>query len=82
MSNLQIKDLPDEIHEELRRRAAQAGMSVRDYVLDLIRRDQALPSRQDWLGSLRALPEVKTSRRPAELIREERKRRIRHGSGH
>jgi plasmid stability protein len=82
MSNLQIKDLPYEIHEELRRRASQAGMSVRDYVLDLIRRDQALPSRQDWLGSLRALPAVKTSRRPAELIREERKRRIRRGSRH
>jgi hypothetical protein len=57
-------------------------MSVRDYVLDLIRRDQALPSRQDWLGSLRALPAVKTNRRPAELIREERKRRIRRGSRH
>jgi hypothetical protein len=39
---------PEELHEALRRRAVEEGMSLADYVLDLIRRDLGLPSRREW----------------------------------
>jgi antitoxin FitA len=47
-----VKDVPEELHEALRRRAMQEGMTMADYVLDLIRRDLGLPSRREWLERL------------------------------
>jgi antitoxin FitA len=35
---LQVRNVPDDLHAELRRRAAQAGMSLSDYVLRELRR--------------------------------------------
>ena len=58
MSNLQIKNVPETVHTELRRRAEQAGLSLRDYMLRLIRRDLALPSVQDWLAEIDQLEPV------------------------
>jgi antitoxin FitA len=54
MGAIQVKDVPEELHEALRRRAVQEGMSMADYVLDLIRRDLGLPSRREWLERLAA----------------------------
>ena len=50
MANLQVKDLPDPLHEELRRRARLEGITVRTYVLRLIEADQQVPARADWLA--------------------------------
>jgi plasmid stability protein len=52
MGAIQVKDVPEELHEALRRRAIQEGMTLADYVLDLIRRDLGLPSRREWLERL------------------------------
>jgi antitoxin FitA len=52
MGAIQVKDVPEELHEALRRRAIEEGMSMADYVLDLIRRDLGLPSRREWLERL------------------------------
>lgn len=56
MSAIQVKHVPEELHEALRERAARAGMDLQDYVLALIRRDLALPSQEEWLDSLHAQP--------------------------
>lgn len=58
MSNLQVKNVPDELFGELRSRAAQAGLTVRDYVLQLIEADQRLPTADEWLEELRTQPPV------------------------
>lgn len=79
MSNLQIKGIPEDLHEELRRRAAQAGSSLRDYVLELIRRDLAGPSKEDWLLSLRELTPADLGGPAADLIAADRATR---GSPH
>lgn len=52
MANLQIKNVPEPLHEELRRRAAQSHQTVRDYVLQLIVADQQRATTSDWLESL------------------------------
>jgi antitoxin FitA len=54
MGAIQVKDVPEELHEALRRRAVAEGMSLADYVLDLIRRDLGLPSRREWFERLAA----------------------------
>ena len=49
---IQVKDVPEELHKALRRRALEHGMTLADYVLDLIRRDLGLPSRREWFERL------------------------------
>ena len=39
MANLQVKDLPDELHRKLRRRAKLQGRTLRDLVLEAVRRE-------------------------------------------
>lgn len=77
MSIIQVKNVPPQMHSELRRRAEQDGMTIRDYVLKLIERDQRLPSRRDWLERVAALEPVSVSRSAAEVVREAREERDR-----
>jgi hypothetical protein len=75
MGHLQIKDMPDELHGELRRRADRAGMSMRDYVLALIERDQRRPPVADWLTQVRGRAAVPLSGSGADEIRAARAER-------
>jgi plasmid stability protein len=78
MANLQIKNVPDGVHAELRRRAALAHMSIRDYVLRLIERDQERMSAQEWLAQLRSRERVHLEQNPADGIAEDRAEREAH----
>lgn len=49
MSNLQVKNVEPELHDQLRRRAADEGLTISEYVLELIRRDLRRPPRRAWL---------------------------------
>ena len=72
MGAIQVKDVPEELHEALRRRALEQGMTLADYVLDLIRRDLGVPSRREWFERLATREPVNL--RPgeaAEMIRAE-----------
>lgn len=75
MANLQVKNVPDDVHEKLRRRAAEEGLTVRDYVLRLLRRDQALPTAQEWLRRVRGREPVLLNRSAADLVAEARAER-------
>ena len=72
MGNLQIKDLPENLHAELRRRAGRRGVSMRDYVLALIERDQLRLSTSEWLDELADDPPVDPVVDVAETIRRAR----------
>jgi hypothetical protein len=75
VSTLQVKNVPPAVHRELRRRAEQAGLTVCDYVLKLIERDQRRPSTTDWLARVAELEPVAVSQSAAEVIREAREER-------
>lgn len=77
MANLQIKNIPEDIHAELRRRAQLEDTTVRDYVLGLLRHDQRLPARADWLARLDALDPVELDRPAHEALADERTERDR-----
>jgi plasmid stability protein len=62
VSNLQVKNLEPEIHEQLRLRVAEEGVTISEYVLDLIRRDLRRPSRREWLHTVAHLPRHEFSR--------------------
>jgi hypothetical protein len=75
MSNIQLKNVPEHVHAELRRRATLRGTTIRDYVLDLIERDQARAAAEDWLDEVRKLPPLELPESPAETIRAIREER-------
>lgn len=62
MSNLQVKNVEPDLHEQLRRRASAAGSTISDYVLELIRKDLRRPTRLDWLATAALLPRHDFSR--------------------
>ena len=49
MSAIQVKDVPEELHEALRQRAAERGVPLGQYVLELIRRDLQRPRWETWV---------------------------------
>lgn len=53
MGSVQVKNVDPEVHEQLRQRAADAGVTLGEYVLELIRKDLRRPSRADWLARVR-----------------------------
>lgn len=49
MPSVQIKDVPDEVHAELRRRAASAGKSLQEYLLARLVEETRRPSLDELL---------------------------------
>lgn len=50
-----IRDLPDEVHAELARRAAARDMSLRAYLREVLSDHVAVPSMTEWLQHVRDL---------------------------
>ena len=61
VSSVQVKNVDADTHELLRQRAAAAGMTLGEYVLELIRRDLRKPTRAEWLARVRARPPANVS---------------------
>jgi antitoxin FitA len=53
MSAIQIKNVPTELHERLRKRAQREGRSLSEYARDVLERDLALPTTREWLERLK-----------------------------
>lgn len=49
MPSIQIKDVPDEVHGTLRRRAASTGRSMQEYLLALLSEEAATPTLDEVL---------------------------------
>ncbi len=73
-SMVQIRNVPDELHRELKARAARAGMTLSDYLLDELRNLAVRPTMREWVREARGLEPVRVSQSPAEVLREERDR--------
>ena len=49
MPSIQVKDVPDDVHATLRRRAASAGMSLQEYLLARLTEDARTPTLEEVL---------------------------------
>ncbi len=78
MANLQIKNVPEDLHDELRKRAEARRTSMRDYVLELIERDQRLPTINQWLDEIERDEPGDAGVDVVELIRDGREERLAH----
>ncbi len=54
MAETFLKQLPDPLHDELRRRAAAEGTTMSDLVIRMLRVQLSLPSTREWLAEVEA----------------------------
>ena len=69
---IQIRNVPDALHRRLKSRAALAGMSLSDYLLQQIREVAERPTIEDMRARLERRSPVQVSVDPVRAIREER----------
>lgn len=56
MATIQVKNLPEALHEELRDRARAEGTTLSELVTRMLRRELAMPSMRQWLADLDTAP--------------------------
>jgi antitoxin FitA len=71
---IQIRNVPDALHRQLKSRAALAGMSLSDYLLGEIRRVAERPTLDELRVRLERRSESTLSVEPAQAVRAERDR--------
>ncbi len=69
---IQIRNVPEALHRELKSRAALAGMSLSDYLLNEIRQVADRPTLDQLRARLDRRPAVTLSLAPADAVRAER----------
>jgi plasmid stability protein len=69
---IQIRNVPEALHRRLKSRAALAGVSLSDYLLDEIRRVAERPTLDELRARLCSRTESSLSVLPAEAVRAER----------
>lgn len=70
--NLQVRDVPDALHGELKRRAKSRGQTLTDYVQEILEREVARPPVEEVFERIRSREPVDLDGDAAGLIREER----------
>ncbi|WP_428485694.1 FitA-like ribbon-helix-helix domain-containing protein [Rhodopila sp.] len=72
---IQIRNVPDALHRQLKSRAALAGMSLSDYLLNEMRQVAERPTLDDLRARLERRSGTALSVEPAQAVRAERDRR-------
>ncbi|MCZ0937845.1 MAG: hypothetical protein OXJ55_04360 [Caldilineaceae bacterium] len=72
MANLQIRNMPDTLHDRLRRYARESNSTMRAVALNAIERELA---RWEWRKRLAQRPETDLGVDAATILKEERTRR-------
>jgi antitoxin FitA len=73
-SMIQIRNVPDELHRELKVRAARTGMTLSDYLLAELRALAVRPTMQEWLARSEAWQPVEVGESPVATLEAERDR--------
>lgn len=72
---IQIRNVPDTLHRELKSRAALEGMSLSDYLLADLEKRAAQPTLRELRERLRQRTSVRTTEPAADTLRAERDNR-------
>jgi antitoxin FitA len=74
MANVQVRDVPDDVHRKLKSRAALAGKSLNDFLLERMTEMARVPTVPELAERIRRR-EPYRGPASADVIREERERR-------
>ena len=69
---MHVREVPDDVHAELARRAARAGMSLRQYTIDVLAGHCASPTVNEWLDRIAQRRAHRLSESAVEAVRRSR----------
>lgn len=69
---VQVRNVPDNVHRALKSKAALAGKSLSDWVLDELERMASLPSEEELLERLHRAEPFAMKQSSAKLLRRDR----------
>ena len=72
MAALQLRDVPEDVHRELKVRAARAGQSLSEYALTVLKTHTDLPTLAEIADRIAQRSAVETRTSVGDLIRAER----------
>ncbi|MGI8461382.1 MAG: FitA-like ribbon-helix-helix domain-containing protein [Solirubrobacterales bacterium] len=72
---IQVRNVPEKVHTELKRRARERKQTLTAYVEELLEREVMNPSRQDVVKRIKGRKPVALDRPIAEYVGEERETR-------
>ncbi|CAN5563634.1 hypothetical protein BH20ACT18_BH20ACT18_06030 [soil metagenome] len=64
---LQIRDVPEDVHQKLKKRAEVSGKSLSQYVREMLERNASRPTTEEFLARLATREPVKLSE-PSEVL--------------
>ena len=65
---IQIRNVPDDVHRVLKVRAAEAGMSLSDYLRQELIRCASIPAAEELIHRVRSRERPELTESPAEII--------------
>jgi antitoxin FitA len=66
---IQVRDVPDHIHNTLKLRAVREGMSLSDFIKRELERAAERPTMQEWLERTRQAKPIRTKTSATDIIR-------------
>jgi plasmid stability protein len=72
MGHIQIRNVPPGLHRKLKARAAEAGLTLSDYLLREVERTASRPTIEELTRRVESRKLVQLKSRSADLIREDR----------
>ena len=69
---IQIRHVPDALHRKLKARAAEAGMTLSDYLKKELEMLVETPTWDEWFAEMKKLPPLVVDKDPVEILREMR----------
>jgi antitoxin FitA len=69
---LQVRNVPDSLHQELTRRARLRGQTLTDYIQQILEREVERPPAEEVFERIRSRAPVALDRPAAEFVRQER----------
>ena len=69
---IQVRDVPDDLHRELVRRARSRGLTLTADVEEILRREVGRPPREEVFRRIESHPRVKSDVSSVELLHRER----------
>jgi plasmid stability protein len=75
MTTLQIRNVPEDVSRILKSRAAQAGQSLSEYALSILKRQALTPAIEELTKRIEARGRVDIEPAATDILREEREAR-------
>jgi hypothetical protein len=69
-TDLQIRGIPVKTRDALRHKAESKGVSMSQYLIDLIQRDVQTMPLDEWIAMVRKNPRIDLGRPAADILRE------------